>query len=64
VTDEPRDKPDDERDSSEVVTGPIGNAHLVEPTEAAALGADIEQLQKIDVDEEESSAPDTERSGH
>ena len=38
-------------DSSDVVTGPVGSARLVEPSEAAALGADLEGLPIIDADE-------------
>lgn len=55
MNDEPRDRPDGDRDSSDVVTGPIGSAHLVEPTEAEALGADLEQLPTVDVDDDATS---------
>jgi len=48
---EPRDTPDDERDSSEVVTGPIGDAHLVDPTKAAALGADLNDLPGVEIED-------------
>lgn len=48
--DEPRDTPEAEGDSSDVVTGPIGSAKLVEPTKADGLGADLEALPKVDVD--------------
>ena len=40
------DGPDD--DSSDVVTGPIGSARLVEPAKAESLGADLEALPTID----------------
>lgn len=46
--DEPRETPDVDSDSSDVVTGPIGSAHLVEPTKAEALSADLEQLPEIE----------------
>jgi hypothetical protein len=49
--DEPRDTPDVDGDTSDVVTGPVGSAHLVEPTKAEALGADLGALPKVDVDE-------------
>jgi hypothetical protein len=57
MPDEPRRQPqtDDEteRDSSEVVTGPIGGAHLVEPAKAEALGADLDELPVVDADDPE-----------
>jgi hypothetical protein len=39
-----------DNDASDVVEGPIGSAHLVEPTEAEAgsLGADLDALPAID----------------
>lgn len=48
---EPRDTPDDERDSSEVVEGPIGDAHLVDPTKAATLGADLNDLPGVEIED-------------
>ena len=55
-TDSPRpasDGPDHDLDgdSSDVVTGPVGNARLVEPSEAASLGADHTDLPHIGSDE-------------
>ena len=53
-------RPDDgspARDSSDVVDGPIGDAHLVDPTEAEPLSADLEQLPAID-DQEPPDAGD------
>jgi len=48
---EPRDTPDDEPDSSEVVTGQIGDAHLVDPTKAEALGADHNQRPGVEIED-------------
>ena len=36
------------RDASDVVEGPIGDAHLVDPTDAEPLSADLEALPAID----------------
>jgi hypothetical protein len=51
---EPRASTPAERDSSadgdasDVVDGPIGDAHLVDPADAAALSADLDSLPAID----------------
>jgi hypothetical protein len=58
---EPRDMPDDERDSSEVVTGGSGKAHLVEPEKAKALGAELEDLPGVEPGELEEAVPPEER---
>jgi hypothetical protein len=49
---EPRDNPEVDGDSSDVVTGPIGSANLVEPTKAEELSADLDRLPKVKSDEE------------
>jgi hypothetical protein len=53
MPDEPRDPSTTEShpdgDSSDVVTGPIGRAHLVEPATSAALGADLDELPAVEV---------------
>ena len=60
---EPRDTGHAERDSapdrdaSDVVDGPIGDAHLVDPTDAESLSADLEALPAID-DTEPADAGD------
>jgi len=60
---EPRDTrqaerdPSPERDASDVVDGPIGDAHLVDPTDAESLSADLESLPAID--DTEPAAADT-----
>ncbi len=51
MTDQPRTEPDDERDSSEVVTGPIGDAKLVDPKQAEALGADLDRLPGVEIED-------------
>jgi len=48
---DPREPRDIDGDSSDVVTGPVGSAELVEPTTADALSADLDRLTPIDVDE-------------
>jgi hypothetical protein len=50
--DEPRDTPEVDGDSSDVVTGPIGGASLVEPTKAEALSADLDQLPEIEASDD------------
>jgi hypothetical protein len=50
---EPKEPTDVDGDSSDVVTGPVGSASLVEPTEAKVRGADLDQLP--DVEETPSS---------
>ena len=58
---EPRDTHDTDGDSSDVVTGPVGSARLVEPTTAEALSADLDRLPGVaDVDKASSSHPSTE----
>jgi hypothetical protein len=37
-----------DRDSSDVVEGPVGDAHLVDPADAEPLSADLEALAAID----------------
>ena len=48
MPDEPRDpstiETDRNGDSSDVVTGPIGSARLVEPTSSDPLSADLDEL--------------------
>lgn len=53
---EPRDTPEVDRDSSEVVTGPIGSAHLVDPTKAEALGADLDELPGVEIGDDPAAA--------
>ncbi len=55
-TESPRaasDGPDHDLDGdrSDVVTGPVGNARLVEPSKAVSLGADLTDLPHIESDE-------------
>ena len=50
--DEPRDTPEIDGDSSDVVTGPVGNAHLVEPAASEPLSADLDQLPTVEVPED------------
>jgi hypothetical protein len=45
--DDPRETTDVDGDSSDVVTGPIGNARLVEPSKADGLGADLDELSGV-----------------
>jgi hypothetical protein len=49
---EPRDTPEVDGDSSDVVTGPIGDANLVEPAKAEELSADLDRLPKVENDGE------------
>jgi hypothetical protein len=37
-----------ERDASDVVDGPVGDAHLVDPSDPESLSADLEALPGID----------------
>ena len=37
-----------DRNASEVVDGPIGDAHLVDPTDPESLSADLDALPAID----------------
>jgi hypothetical protein len=46
-----------DRDASDVVDGPIGDAHLVDPTDPESLGADLDALPAID-DTEPADAGD------
>ena len=48
---DPRDPQGIDGDSSDVVTGPVGSAELVEPTTADALSADLDRLTPIDTNE-------------
>jgi hypothetical protein len=52
---EPRIDSDVDGDSSDVVTGPIGSANLVEPTKAEDLGADLDELPMKKSDEQVES---------
>ena len=58
---DPRDDrhPDRESDTdaSDVVQGPVGDAHLVDPTEARPLSADLDALPAIDDTEPPEGAP-------
>ncbi|MFL5673927.1 MAG: hypothetical protein ACJ779_02885 [Chloroflexota bacterium] len=47
-----------EGDSSDVVDGAVGDAHLVDPTDAERLGADLDALPAIDDKEPDSGPPD------
>ena len=40
-------------DSSDVVTGPVGDARLIEPSKAESLGADLDELPMVGTDEDE-----------
>ena len=44
-------------DASEIVEGPVGDAHLVDPTDADALSADLEALPAIDDTEPPDGEP-------
>ncbi len=57
------DDPDVDGDSSDVVTGPIGGAHLVEPKEAEGLGADLEDLPMVPADSDSSADPEVPSQG-
>ena len=46
-----------DRDSSDVVEGPVGDAHLVDPTDAEPLSADLDALPAIDDREPPDSVP-------
>ena len=54
---EPKGSPDIDGDSSDVVTGPVGSASLVEPTVARERSADLDQLPEVD------ATPDPEGDG-
>jgi hypothetical protein len=62
MPDKPQDAPTGVGDMSDVVTGPIGDAHLVVPPRSEDTGADPEKLPAIDVtdanpaDQQETSA--------
>jgi hypothetical protein len=45
---EPQDPPQRDGDSSDILEGPIGDAHLVDPTTAEDRGADVGQLPGVD----------------
>lgn len=45
-------------DASDVVDGPVGDAHLVDPTDAEPLSADLEALPAIDDREPDSKLPE------
>jgi hypothetical protein len=53
----PDQEADADRDASEVVEGPVGDAHLVDPTDAEELSADLEALPAIDDTESSSDSP-------
>ena len=44
----PRPTPETDGDSRDVVEGPIGDAHLVDPTSAEGRSADLDQLPIVD----------------
>ena len=46
--DDPRTTPGTDGDSSDVVEGPIGSAHLVDPATAKGRGADLGDLPDVD----------------
>ncbi len=50
--------PEVDGDSSDVVTGPIGSAHLVEPKAAEELGADLEDLPMVPADSDGTASPE------
>jgi hypothetical protein len=56
MPDEPRDPSttdtDRDGDSSDVVTGPIGSARLVEPARSAPLSADLDELPTVEVQDD------------
>ena len=47
MPDEPQDAPTGVGDMKDVVTGPIGDAHLVVPARSEDHGADLEKLPAI-----------------
>jgi hypothetical protein len=53
--DDPRETTDVDGDSSDVVTGPIGNARLVEPSKADGLSADLEELPGVETGDDPAS---------
>ena len=53
---EPEESPDIDSDSSEVVTGPVGSASLVEPTEAKDRSADLDRLPEVEAPPEPDGA--------
>jgi hypothetical protein len=58
---EPKDAPDVDGDSSDVVTGPVGSARLVEPARAEKLGADLDQLPDLEEAAQSDPPADTTR---
>jgi hypothetical protein len=54
---EPKAPHDVDGDSSDVVTGPIGSAALVEPTAAKDRSADLDQLPDIDEPSDADAVP-------
>jgi hypothetical protein len=63
MPEEPRDpsttEPDRDGDSSDVVTGPIGSARLVEPARSGPLSADLEELPTVGVRDDPATDPAT-----
>jgi hypothetical protein len=64
MADEPHDAPSRVGDMSDVLSGPIGDAHLVVPARSEDPGADLEKLPAIDTTDanatgrQERPAPD------
>ena len=48
MIDDHRTTSESDGDSSDVVDGPVGDAHLVDPTTAEDRGADLEELPIVD----------------
>ena len=48
MLDDHRTTSETDGDSSDVVEGPVGDAHLVDPTAAEGRGADLEELPILD----------------
>jgi hypothetical protein len=53
--DEPRDTPEIDSDISDVVTGPIGSASLVEPTKTQTPSADLDALPEVEAGDDASA---------
>jgi hypothetical protein len=45
-----------DRDASDVVEGPVGSAHLKDPSTSGPIGADLEDLTPIDIPADEPSS--------
>lgn len=57
MSDTPRATTDSPPDASDVVDGPIGSASLRDPATSGPMGADLDALEPIDRDGDESDAP-------